>query len=244
MGCMTAPGHVVPTTASAAPVGPVERHVIEVGRVRPAIVNGLRLLLETVVVPTLLLYVCMLTVGEVAGLVAVLGWCAFTVAIRISTVRRVPRTLLLVIAMLVVRTAISLAVSSVYVFLLQPVAGSLLMAVIFIGSALLGRPVTMRLAQDFVHLPARLCADHRVRQMFVEVSVLWGVSRLLDAGMSFGALHWGLAAGLFSRGAITVVLTALSIAACAYWGSRRLRRIEGIEFRFGKAEPAPAVAGV
>jgi hypothetical protein len=220
----------------------VASHVIELGHLRPAVAKALRLLLETAVIPTMLLYVCMLTVGQMWGLVAVLAWCFFTVGVRMVTVRRIPGTLMLCIAMLVGRTSLALALSSIYVYLLQPVAGSVLMAILFIGSALLGRPITMRLAQDFVHLPVRLVADRRCRRMFVQVSLLWGMSRLLDAGMSIGVLHWGLAAGIFSRGFFSGALTALSVLVCAYWGWSRLRKIPGVEFRLGtplpQAEPA------
>ncbi|HEX5087650.1 MAG TPA: hypothetical protein VFV89_07575 [Nocardioides sp.] len=208
-------------------------HVIDLGHLPGAARRGLRLLLETVVVPTLLLYVFMVTVSGVAGLAAVLGWCAVTVAVRIATVDRVPGVLLLAITMLVGRTVVALALSSVYVYLLQPVLGSVFMATLFIGSALVGRPITLRLAQDFVHLPVLMTEDRRVRRMFVQVSLLWGVSRLLDAGMSLGVLHWGVAAGVFSRGLFSGLLTALSVAACAYWGWSRLRQIEGLRFSFG-----------
>jgi hypothetical protein len=157
------------------------------------------------------------------------------------TVRRVPGTLVLVFTMLVARTTIALVLSSVYVFLLQPIAGSVLMAVLFIGSAVIGRPITMRLAQDFVHLPERLVLDQRVRRMFVQVSLLWGVSRLLDAGMSLGVLHFGVTAGVFSRGVFSGLLTALSVGVCAYFGWSRLHRIEGVTFRFGRrSQPTPA----
>jgi hypothetical protein len=217
----------------------VVSHVIELGHLKPAVARGLRLLLETVVVPTMLLYVFMITVGQMWGLAAVLVWCGLTVGVRMVTLRRIPGTLMLCIAMLVGRTSIALALSSVYVYLLQPVAGSVLMAGLFIGSALLGRPITMRLAQDFVQLPVRLVADRRVRRMFIQVSLLWGVSRLLDAGMSIGVLHWGLAAGIFSRGVFSGALTALSVLACTYWGWSRLRRIPGVEFRLGNT-PAGA----
>jgi hypothetical protein len=216
-----------------APADQLAEHVIELGDLRPTLLRGARLLLETAIVPTLLLYVCMLTVGPITGLIAVLGWCVLTVAVRMATVRRVPGTLLLVLTMLAARAGIALALSSVYVFLLQPIAGSMLMAVLFIGSALVGRPITMRLAQDFVHLPDRLVGDERVRRMFVQVSLLWGLSRLIDAGMSLGILHFGITAGVFSRGVFSGLLTALSIGVCAYFGWTRLHRIEGVTLRFG-----------
>jgi hypothetical protein len=222
------------------PVDELAEHVIELGDLRPTLLRGARLLLETAIVPTLLLYACMVTVGPITGLVAVLAWCVVTVAVRMATVRRVPGTLLLVLTMLAARTGVALALSSVYVFLLQPIAGSMLMAVLFIGSALLGRPITLRLAQDFVHLPERLVVDERVRRMFVQVSLLWGLSRLIDAAMSLGILHFGITAGVFSRGVFSGLLTALSIGVCAYFGWSRLHRIEGVTLRFGARRLANA----
>jgi hypothetical protein len=49
-----------------------------------------------------------------------------------------------------------------------------------------------------------------------------------------------MAAGLFSRGVFSGLLTALSIGVCSYWGWSRLRRIEGVRFRFGHTTPAAA----
>ncbi len=219
-------------TSDPRPPDPADEHVIDLGDLRPTLLRGLRLLLETVIVPTLLLYCLMLTAGAFEGLLAVLGWCVLTVGARLVTVRRVPGTLLLVLTMLMARTVIALTLSSVYVFLLQPIAGSMVMAVLFIGSAAIGRPITQRLAQDFVQLPARLVLDARVKRMFVQVSLLWGLSRLVDAAMSLGILHWGVAAGVFSRGVLSAPLTALSIGVCAYFGWSRLHRIEGVTFRF------------
>ena len=223
---------------SSCTLSDTAEHVIELGHLRHSALNGLRLLAETAIIPTLLLYGCMVTVGSVAGLAAVLAWCVLMVSVRLVVYRRVPGVLVLAGLMLVARTSIALALSSVYVYLLQPVAGSVLMAALFIGSALVGRPITLRLAQDFVHLPGRLVADPRVRRMFVQVSLLWGVSRLLDAAMSLGVLHWGIAMGIFSRGVFSGLLTALSIGVCAYWGWSRLKRIEGVRFRFGAPRPA------
>jgi hypothetical protein len=221
-------------TSDGHSADPIVEHVIELGDLRPTLIRGLRIMLETVVVPTLLLYCFMLTVGAFDGLLAVLAWCVLTVAIRMATVRRVPGTLMLMVMMLIGRTTIALVLSSVYVFLLQPIAGSMLMAVLFIGSAVIGRPITLRLAQDFVHLPERLTSDERVRRMFVQVSLLWGLSRLIDAGMSLGVLHFGITAGVFSRGVFSGLLTALSIGVCAYFGWSRLHRIEGVTLRFGQ----------
>ncbi|TWP37673.1 hypothetical protein [Leekyejoonella antrihumi] len=201
------------------------RLVIDRAFVRDSAVRGGRLLVETVMVPSLLLYGGIMTLGKIWGLAAVLCWCAFTVGLRLHHSARVPRTLLLAVGMLVGRTTIALALSSVYVFLLQPIAGSLFMAVLFLGSAAIGRPITMHLARDFIALPQALFHDRLARRMFTQVCVLWGVSRLIDAAMSVGFLRLGLGAGLLSRGLLSSTLTVASIAVCTAWGWSRIRRM-------------------
>jgi hypothetical protein len=209
-------------------------HLIEMGRLGKVIGNALLLMTESVLVPTAILYAAIRTVGTMPGLVGVIAWCLLTMGVRYLFGKRVPSTLLLVIGMLVLRTTIALAATSVWLYLLQPVAASILMSLVFIGSALLGRPLTQRLAQDFVHLPERLLADARCRRMFVEVALLWGLSRALDAGLSLGSLHFGAGFGVLARGVLSTGLTTLSIAGCAFWGWRRMRAIPGVRIRFGQ----------
>jgi hypothetical protein len=205
--------------------------VIELGALKPALLRAARLFLETVLVPTALLFVLLHTVGLVAGLSAVLGWCVVTVGIRWLSGRHLPGTLLLCAGMLCARAGIALLLSSALVYLLQPVVGSMVMAVLFLGSAAIGRPITIRLARDFVALPAHLFHQGGVRRMFTQVALLWGIGRLLDAGMSLGLLHFGLDAGLLSRGVFSGILTSLTIAACTAWGWRCLRRLPGVTLR-------------
>ena len=226
--------HTRPRTAHQPP-----EVVIELGALRPALLRAARLFLETVLVPTALLFVLLHTVGLVAGLSAVLGWCVLTVAIRWISGRHLPGTLLLCAGMLCARATIALLLSSALVYLLQPVAGSIVMAALFLGSAAIGRPITMRLARDFVALPSHLFHHRGVRRMFTQVALLWGIGRLLDAGMSLGALHWGLDAGLLSRGVFSGVLTTITVAVCTVWGWRCLRRMPDITLRL-RAKAATA----
>ncbi|HEY7174875.1 MAG TPA: hypothetical protein VH442_08155, partial [Micromonosporaceae bacterium] len=128
----------------------VEELVIELGALRPALMRAGRLFLETVAVPTALLFILLHTVGLVAGLFAVLAWCVVTVTVRWMHGSHMPGTLIVCAGMLCARASIALILSSALVYLIQPVIGSVLMAGLFMGSAFVGRPITMRLARDFV----------------------------------------------------------------------------------------------
>ena len=211
--------------------GHVHEIVIELGRLRPQLLRGARMFVETVTVPTLLLYLFLHTAGLVWGLCAVIGWCALTLGVRRLFRQHLPGTLLLCAGMLCGRAALALVLSSALVYVVQPVFGSAVTALLFLGSAAIGRPVTIRLARDFVSLPAHLFHHRGVRRMFTQVAILWGVSRLIDAGMSFGLLRWSLDAVLLSRGLFSGVLTAVTIALCAAWGVRELRRMPGVTLR-------------
>lgn len=207
-------------------------HVVELDKLKPTLIRAAILLLETAVIPTLLLYACAVTVGSMWGLVAVFGWCALTVGARMTMRQRVPSMLLFAVCGLVGRTTLALLFSNMYVYLFQPILGSLCMALLFLGSAAVGKPVTVPLARDFVALPAQLFSDRRVRRIFINVSLIWGVSRLIDVGMSVGSLHFGVDAGLLSRGLLSTLLTVATVALCAIWGWRQIQQVPGLTFKF------------
>ena len=211
--------------------------VIDLPPLRPALLNAAQLITETVLIPTALLAVLLHESGLLVAFAAALGWCYLAVAVRWVIGRRLPGTLMLYVGMLTGRASVALWMSSAVVFLLQPVLGSLFMAALFVGSAVLGRPVTVRLARDFVAVPAHILGRPRVRRMFRDVAVLWGLSRVLDAAMNYGFLRGGLDAGLLARGVLSPLLTALTIAVCTYWGWRCLRS-DGIRLRRASASAA------
>ena len=218
---------------------PEEELVVEIHGVRRTILHALRLFAETVVVPTLLITLLLPLTNLVIALSAALGWCYLAVLFRWIRGHQMPGTMMLCVSMLSGRAALALATGSAFIYLLQPALGSGIMALLFLGSAAVGRPVTMRLARDFVHLPSHVLVRKPVRRMFAQVALLWGLGRLLDAVMSVSFLHWSVNAGLVSRGVLSPALTVLTVAACTLWGWRAMRR-EGIRFRFRPAGHATA----
>ncbi|HEY6745743.1 MAG TPA: VC0807 family protein [Mycobacteriales bacterium] len=214
------------------PKDPHHRHadVLEISGLRATLGRAARLLLEAVVVPTVLLAVLLHVIGTTRSILVAVGWCVCAIAFRWLVDRRLPGTLLLGSAAIAARAAFALLSGSLLVYLLQPVLGSVVMAVLFLGSAAFGRPITMRLARDFVHVPAHILDRRGVRRMFTEVAVIWGVSRLIDVAMNLGFLHRGVDAGLWARGLLSPLLTVTAVAVCTAWGWRSLRR-NGIRVR-------------
>lgn len=224
-----------PVSATAGAPEPV---VVEIHGLRPTLLRAARLLIEAALVPTALLAILLHTAGLPVALGAAVGWCYLTVAFRWYRSRHLPGTLLLCAGMFSGRAAVALATSSAFIYLLQPVVGSVVMALLFLGSAALGRPVTVRLARDFVSLPAEVLARRGVRRVFTKVALLWGASRVADAAMNVGFLHWGVNAGLLSRGLLSPLLTALTVALCTWFGWRAMHR-DGVKLKLVRT-PAPA----
>jgi len=82
--------------------------VIELGKIRPQLFRGARMFVETVAVPTLLLFVLLHTAGLFWGMVSVIGWCALTLGVRRMLGQHLPGTLLLCAGMLCGRAVLAL----------------------------------------------------------------------------------------------------------------------------------------
>jgi hypothetical protein len=239
----TAHGELEPVAADRADRAghshPVDRRtpgesglVVVIADLRPTVLRALRLLVETVVIPMVLLLTLIHTVGLLIALAATLGWLYLALAARFVSRRRLPGTLFVCVSMMSGRALVAILTSSAFIYMLQPVLGSTCMALLFVGSAVAGRPLTMRLARDFVSIPAHILARQGVRRMFTQIALLWGISRVADAAMNLGLLHMGLDAGLLSRGILSPILTVLTVGISIAWGMRALR-LDGIHLQLG-----------
>ncbi|HEU5270425.1 MAG TPA: hypothetical protein VFU36_10930 [Jatrophihabitans sp.] len=218
-----------PVCGEAVPAAKLEVHL---GCLRSTLLRSGQLFVEALLVPGLLFALVLHFVGLLPALGASLGWCYLVVGTRWIRGRRLSGTMLMCLGMMSGRAIVALATSSALLYLMQPVVGSVCTALMFVGSALFGRPITMRLARDFVSIPAHVLARRGVRRMFTEIAVLFGLSRLADAGMTLSFLHFGVSAGMLSRSLLSPLLTLCTIGACTIWGFRSLRR-EGVRVRLG-----------
>ncbi len=185
-------------------------------------------LLEATVIPLALFYGGLQLLGLWAALLAALVWSYTSLLRRLVTRRRVPGMLMLGIVGLTARTALALATGSAFLYFLQPTVGTGLVAAVFLGSVLLGRPLALRLAADFMPLSEALLAHHGVRRFFLRVSLLWAAVFMANAGISLWLLvSQSLATFLWSRTVASVTLTGLAVAISTYWFRRCVRAAPG-----------------
>ncbi|HEX8863428.1 MAG TPA: VC0807 family protein [Actinomycetes bacterium] len=170
-------------------------------------------ILEATLIPLALFYGGLQLVGLWGALIAALLWSYSSLLRRLLMRRRVPGVLLLGIVGLTARTALALATGSAFLYFLQPTLGTGLVATIFIGSTVLGRPLAMKLANDFMPLPESLLAHAGVRRFFHRISLLWAGVFLANAGISLWLLvSQSLTTFLWTRTLASAVLTVGAVA--------------------------------
>ncbi len=196
--------------------------------------------LEAVVGPLALFYGALLLAGFRGALVAALVWSYLALLRRVRRGERISTMLLLGAALLTARTAISFITGSAIVYFAQPMATAVAAALVLIGSAALGRPLTQRFVHDFCPIDPELLARPRVRRFFVRVSLLWATVLVVNAGITLWLLlSFSLRTFVLERTAATWGLTMLAIFLSITWFVASLRK-DGITVEWGRQrQPMP-----
>jgi len=150
--------------------------------------RALPTLIEATIIPSILFYTFLVTVGPPAAMLAVLAWSYAAMLRRLVTRRVVPGLLQLGLVGLTVRSIIGL-LSGTFMYFFQPIATTLVLAILFLATLRFGRPMIARLASDFCPLHPEIAARPAVRRLFAGLTVLWAGVHLLSAGMTFAMLE-------------------------------------------------------
>ena len=144
-------------------------------------------LIEATIIPAVLLYVFLITLGPVPAMLAVLVWSYGAVARRLIAGHGVPGILQLAVIGLTVRTIVGIA-SGTFMYFLQPVATTVALALVFFGSLTFGRPMIARMASDFCPLAPEVACRPGVVRLFSGLTLLWAIVHLLSAATTFTLL--------------------------------------------------------
>jgi hypothetical protein len=130
-------------------------------------------LVEASLIPTALFYCCLVMVGVGAAYAAALFWLYAAAGSRLVRRRPVPPLLVLGTIGITVKTAVSVASGSTFVYFAQPVLGSLVIGCVFLVSVALGRPLVQALALEFWPLTPEMLADPTVVRLLRRLTFLW-----------------------------------------------------------------------
>ncbi|MEX2100506.1 MAG: VC0807 family protein [Acidimicrobiia bacterium] len=193
--------------------------------IRVLAVRALPRLVEGVLAPTALFLLLLNLFGVGTAIVGGFIWSMSVIVIRRALGRRIPTLVLVGLGFLLVRTVLSLATGSSFLYFIQPTVGTALAGIVILGSALLGQPVVLRVAQDFCPFPNDTMKDAHLRRFFLGISLLWGISQLINAGITL----WLLASQsvdtyVVARTAMSWTLTAAVIGVTVAWFMQVVRR--------------------
>lgn len=144
---------------------------------------------EAALVPAALYLVASAVAGPRTAMLAPLAWAVGAVAWRALRGARVPGMTLLALVTLVVRSTIAFAADSTFLYFVQPTLGGVALAVAFLGSVVVDRPLVRRFAADFTILSPAVLQQAAVHRCFRRLSVLWGVYGLLNAALGLWMLR-------------------------------------------------------
>ncbi len=219
-------------------------HVLHLPSPLASLRHSLPALVEGVLGPFALFYLVLIVAGFRGALIAGLAWSYLCLGRRLVRHQRPPGTLVLAVATLTARTIVSFVTGSSFIYFAQPTLTTAAVALVFLASAVVRRPVIERLAQDFCPLDADLMARPPVRRFFLQISVLWSAVLLSNAGFVLWLLLTSsLKAFVLERTVVSWSLTMAGVVVSVVWFIRTMRRT-GIAVRWGGAPAlAPATPG-
>jgi hypothetical protein len=192
--------------------------------------RGIPNLVESTLMPAILFFVLVTTTNAAIAMGAVLAFAYGAILRRVLLGMRIPAILVLATLGLTVRTLVGLVSGSTFAYFVQPVATTVVLAVVFLGSALIGRPVIGRLAHDFCPIEDGVADRPAVARLFGGLTVLWAGVHLLTALTTLGMLI-AMPVALFVA-VKTVTCFAISAAAVVVtiWWALRIVHSERLVF--------------
>ena len=162
--------------------------VLVIPNVRAVVRRTGHSLVEAKLIPLVVFLSFLEFAGTTGAVSAALAWSMACIVFRLSTGRRVPGLVIISAAGLAVRTVSAIATGSMVVYFLQPTASTAIVGAAFLVSVGSGRPLAQRLAQDFCPFDAASAQHPSLRQFFVRLSLLWALTSMLNAAVTFWLL--------------------------------------------------------
>jgi hypothetical protein len=189
--------------------------------------RGLPGIIEASLVPSAIFLIVTTAVGATTAMISVLVWGYTTILRRVLRGKEVPSLLVLAMFGLTVKTLVGVVSGSTFAYFLQPVATTVAVGGLFLGSALIGRPLIARIARDFCPISPEVASRPSVVRLFGGLTVLWATVQLVNAGATLGML-FGLPTNLFVvlKPAASLLISAAAVTITVCWALRTAHREE------------------
>ncbi len=145
-------------------------------------------LTEATLIPTALCYAGLIVSGLTLGIAAAGAWIYLTVAYRVATRRPISGLLLLATVGFSLRLTMYVLNDNAFVYFVQPIARTVVVAVLFTASALIGRPFVARFARDFCSFAPDVAARPAIASLFRRLTFLWAAAQGLTAAANLTLL--------------------------------------------------------
>lgn len=167
------------TSHLVSPAG--SRQIIEMPGWRPIARQVATTLVVVSLLPMGVFYTTMSLFGLRAAAVATVGLYYCGLLIKLVRRRPILAAALLTAGLLSIRVVVMFLTNSAYLYFLQPVAGTIVVATAISATALTGRPILDRLAHEFCPFPAELSTRLRAGRFFSRLSVVWSACYFINA---------------------------------------------------------------
>jgi hypothetical protein len=184
--------------------------------------------IEATIVPAILFYTALMVFGFSTALAAALCWSYGALACRRIFRRPIPPILMLAVLALTLRTLVAVASGSAFIYFLQPILGTTVVAGIFGYSIISGRPLVGRMAMDFCPIAPEVAARPGVVRLFTGLTALWAGVNLVSALTTLALLvTLPLAPFVITKTIASLSITVFGIVMTVMW-CLRTARSEGL----------------
>ncbi|MCU1352754.1 MAG: Intracellular septation protein [Acidimicrobiales bacterium] len=209
-----------PAEGSSQQHAPLQKRPI----VEAVLRRGLPRVLEASIIPNLLFIVALALLNVAGAMVAVIVWTLSSVARRIVLRQAIPGVLILAVATLLARTALSLGTGSTVVYFLQPVITTVAIAVLLAGSIVVGRPFVKRLAGDFCPIGPDVTNRPAVERLFRHLTIVWTAVYVATASVTLVLLlttPLGVFVAVKTVGCLAITVLGVVVTVWMSWATAR-----------------------
>ena len=185
-------------------------------------------LLVACVIPAALFYTTFVLAGVWTAILVALCWSYGAIIFRAMTGRRTSGLLIITASLITLRTVVSLAAGSTFLYFLQPIISDMVVGTTFLLSLATARPLVAGLAGDFYPMTEELRLRPRVQRLFRNLTVMWAVLCISKASFTLWLLQSQSLEDFVLIKSVTVLAVNMSAAAATIAVATLCARREGL----------------